>query len=144
MNFETLEARHLLASLTVSNATDLTNADTSSITALIANDGGDGISLREAVIASNNTTGEDTISFDGSVFTGGANSLIRLTQGGLLITEGVTIDGSSASDVVISGDANGDDITLAGSYITDVGSSIDGLQDDNSGVIHFTTMQKAH
>ena len=114
LDFQRLEERQLLAGIVVSNATDLSNADTSSITALIANDGGDGISLREAIVASNNTTGDDTITFDSSVFTGGTNSLIRLTQGELEITETLTIDASMATDVTITGDANGDDITLPG------------------------------
>ena len=58
LNFEILEPKNLLAAITVGNATDLTNApDTSSIAALIANDGGDGISLREAITASQQHNG---------------------------------------------------------------------------------------
>jgi len=67
LNFHQLEDRHLLAAITVSNATDLTSAGISSITALIANDSGDGISLREAINANNNTTGESAITFDGGL-----------------------------------------------------------------------------
>jgi Cadherin domain len=51
----------------VTNATDLSNGDVSSIAALLANDGGDGISLREAISAANNTAngsaGADQIRF---------------------------------------------------------------------------------
>ena len=85
LSFEALEPKHLLAAITVGNATDVLSptADTSSITALMANDGGDGISLREAITAANNTSGEDTITFDANVFTGGDESVIRLTQGEL-------------------------------------------------------------
>jgi len=140
-----LEDRRLLASITVSNSTDLTNADTTSITALIANDGGDGISLREAITAANNTAGDDVITFDGGVFFGGPNSLIRLTQGELEVTETLTIDASLAMDVTITGDANGDDATVAGTFITDVAASFGGtagaaddLLDDNSRVINFS------
>ena len=136
LSFELLESRQLLAGVTVSNAMDLSNADTSSISALIANDGGDGISLREAIEATNNTTGADTITFDASVFTGGANSLLRLTQGELEVTDSLTIDASDATDVVITGDANGDDVLLDGTFITDV-SDTDVLP-DNSRVINFT------
>ncbi len=84
-----LERRELLAAITVSNTTDILSptANTTSTAALIANDGGDGISLREAIAATNNTVGEDTATFDGSVFTGGDNSLIRLTQGELSIND---------------------------------------------------------
>ena len=53
--FEYLEDRRLLAIVTVSNNNDANNGDTASIAALVASDGGDGISLREAIIASNNT-----------------------------------------------------------------------------------------
>ena len=145
LSFERLEPKNLLAAISVGNATDVSNApDTSSITALMANDGGDGISLREAIAAANNTTGEDTITFNASVFSGGANNLIRLTQGELSISDGLTIDGSSVGGVVITGDANGDDITLAGTYITDVSASSSGtaggaddLLDDNSQVLFF-------
>jgi hypothetical protein len=147
LNFQQLEQRHLLAAIVVNNATDIVSptADTSSIAALIGNDGGDGISLREAITASNNTVGADTISFDGSVFTGNANSLIRLTQGELFITEEVSIDASMATDVVITGDANGDDITVPGTFVTDVDASFTGfgtndinLLGDNSRVIRFS------
>ena len=146
LSFETLEPKHLLAAITVGNATDLSNApDTSSITALLANDGGDGISLREAITAANNTTGEDTLTFDGSVFTGGNNSLIRLTLGELNITDSLSIDGTSATDVLITGDANGDDVTVSGTNITDVSASFGGdagaandLLDDNSRVLKFS------
>ena len=146
LNFESLEPKNLLAAVAVGNATDLFNApDTSSITALIANDGGDGISLREAVTAANNTTGEDTITFDGSIFTGGNNSVIRLTQGELAVTDGLSIDGTSATDVLITGDANGDDVTFSGNNITDVSASFGGttgssndLLDDNSRVLNFS------
>ena len=139
-----MEARQLLAAITVSNATDIlsSTADTSSITALVDNDGGDGISLREAITAANNTLGEDAITFDAGVFTGGDNSLIRLTQGELSIVDSLSIDGSSVGGVVITGDANGDDITVTGTNVTDVEASFseltsDDLLDDNSPVLNF-------
>ena len=137
-------------SITVTNATDVTNADTSSIAALIANDGGDGISLREAVVATNNTPGDDTITFDSGVFSGGANSLIRLTQGELSIDESLTIDASAGTDITISADANGDDATVSGTLITDIQASFGGtagasddLLDDNSRVIRFASTADA-
>ena len=147
LNFETLERRELLAAITVSNATDIlsSTADTSSIAALVTNDGGDGISLREAIAAANNTTGTDAITFDASVFTSGDDSLIRLTQGELLISDSLSIDGDSVGSVLITGDANGDDITVNDAILTDVAASFGGtagasddLLDDNSRVINFT------
>ena len=137
--FEALEDRRLLATVTVGNSLDLVNGDTSSIASLIASPGVDGISLREAISAANSTDGADTITFDPAVFTGGANSLIRLTDGEFRITDSLTIDASAAIDVTITGDANGDDITNA-AFITDLGESL-GLSgflndplDDNSRV----------
>ena len=146
LNFEMLEARQLLAAITVSNATDILSAtsDTSSIAALVANDGGDGISLREAVTAANNTAGEDAITFDASVFTGGDNNVIRLTQGELSISDSLNIDGSSVGGVLITGDANNDDITITNTNVTNVSASFGGtagasddLLDDNSRVLSF-------
>ena len=120
-------------------------ADTSSIAALVANDGGDGISLREAIVAANNTVGEDAITFDAGVFTGGDNSVIRLTQGELEIGNSLIIDGRSAADVLITGDADGNDVIVAGTNISDVPDNIsdvsDGssdLFDDNNGVLNFS------
>ena len=148
LNFETLEARHLLAAITVGNATDVLSptADTSSIAALIANDGGDGISLREAIAASNNTRGPDLIGFDPIQFRGGSDSLIRLTEGELEITDSLTLDATAATDVTITGDAGGDDITISGAFITDVDASFGGgpfapsdLLDDNSRVLNFSS-----
>jgi hypothetical protein len=53
LRFEPLEDRRLLASVAVSNNLDVVNGNTSSIAALIANDG---ISLREAILAANATS----------------------------------------------------------------------------------------
>ena len=50
--------------ISVTNTLDNINGDTSSIAALIAGDGGDGISLREAITAANNQAGADTIEFN--------------------------------------------------------------------------------
>ena len=141
LDFQQLEDRNLLATITVNNAMDVVSptADTSSITALTANDGGDGISLREAIAASNNTAGDDSITFDGSVFTGGANSLIRLTQGELEITDTLTIDGSTGIGIVISGDSAANDFLVDGTFVTDVDASANVLN-DNLRVINFASL----
>ena len=83
----------------VSNTSDLANGDTSSIANLIANDGGDGISLREAIDATNNTAngigGADRIHFNiPGPLVGGAHKIDVL---GALpqITDTVLIDGTS-------------------------------------------------
>ena len=95
-------------------------------------------SLREAINFANSQAGADTITFDSTVFTGGLNSLIRLQSGELLVTESLTIDGSSGTDVVISGDALGNDTPVSGTFITDVvASDAAGTLSDNSRVINF-------
>ena len=117
------------------------------------------ISLREAIgfanasLAGVNNDGDadgdgfvaDTVTFDASVFTGGDNSVIRLTQGELVISATLSIDGTSVGGVVITGDANDDDVTIGGSHITDVDASFGGedetasdLLDDNSRVLNFS------
>ena len=148
LDFQTLEPRNLLATVVVSTANDFVSptADTTSIAGLIANDGGDGISLREAIEAANNTTGGDTVTFDGSVFTGGDNSVIRLTQGELEISEELTIDGSSGTELVLTGDAADNDVTvvgnLTGGNITDAAASLaadENLLSDNTRVLYFSS-----
>ena len=97
---EQMETRLLLTSVTVSNATDLVNAsDTSSIAALLADDGGDGISLREAILATNAETGNDDIQFDNGL----AGQTITLAGTQLEVTDTLEIIGP-ATPVMI--DAN--------------------------------------
>ena len=66
---EPLEDRRLLANVTVGNLNDVVNGTVTSIAALVANNGGDGISLREAILAANadNTDAADVIDFGPSV-----------------------------------------------------------------------------
>ncbi|MCF6203041.1 MAG: DUF4347 domain-containing protein, partial [Methylococcaceae bacterium] len=82
--------------LVVTNASDTVDGTTTSITDLIANPGADGISLREAIIASNNSpntaNGPDEIRFD----IGGAGPhTINLSSALPEITDTIKIDGSS-------------------------------------------------
>ena len=141
--YDLLEPKQLLAAVTVSNATDVLSptANTSSITALIGNDGGDGISLREAIAAANNTAGEDSVTFDGSVFTGEGNNVIRLIQGELEISDSLSIDGTSVGGVLITGDRLGNDSIVSGTNITNVSESLytnANSLDDNSRVLNFS------
>jgi hypothetical protein len=66
LHVEWLEDRRLLATVTVSTWIDENNGDIDSIGELIANPGGAGISLREAVLAANATAGADIINFNSS------------------------------------------------------------------------------
>jgi uncharacterized delta-60 repeat protein len=125
---EIVFSRHLQSSwqgsmgtVTVSNTLDSTNGNTSSITALIASDGGDGISLREAILAANNTAGADIIAFNIS-----GTGVHTITPGSsLTITEAVTIDAttddsfaanSSRPAIILDGNNsfNGDGLVLTG------------------------------
>lgn len=132
--FQQLEDRRLLATFTVTNIGDGPVAAAGDLSG----------SLRQAVFDANANPGADTIEFDSTVFTGGNASLIRLTNGELEITESLTISAQSSLGVTITGDANGDDITLPGN-ITDVSASFGGaagaaddLLDDNSRVLNFS------
>src|SRR5688572_8928460 len=65
---ESLEPRNLLATITLSTTLDEVDGNTSSIANLIATPGGTGISLREAVIAANNSPSDDIIVVPGGVY----------------------------------------------------------------------------
>lgn len=98
---------HVLANITVTTTDDVVDGDTSSLTQLIANPGTDGfISLREAVLAANNTGGEDQI------FLPAGNFLLQIptsgtpndaTTGDLDITDGLIITGDGISSTTIDG-----------------------------------------
>jgi len=88
LRLEALEDRRLLAAVTVGNALDVVNGNTASIAALIASPGGDGISLREAILAANATAGADVINFAANL----SGQTITLGGTELAITEALTID----------------------------------------------------
>lgn len=83
-------------SINVDSTTDVNDGDTSSISALIASPGADGfISLREAILAANNTPGPDTINFDIDAF--GVQTIQLLSPLPLISGGGTTINGYSQS-----------------------------------------------
>jgi hypothetical protein len=86
------EWRHVIATVNVTNASDAVDGDTSSIAALLSNSGSDGISLREALLAANNTAGSDVIGFS---IAGSGVHTIHLQSALPAITGSVTIDGFS-------------------------------------------------
>ena len=108
---------------------------------------GNGLSLREAIAIANAGDADgvdglfDTITFasgSGEAFENGG--LIRLTTGKeLLVSSAVKIDGSTAGgDVIITGDADGNDDLLSGSNITDVLASVGNAKlGDNTRVLNF-------
>lgn len=126
-----------MATFIVTTKTDELNAG-----ATVAAPGGTGLSLREAVALANASAGADTITFDSTVFTGGDASFIRLTLGEIGISGAVTIDGSTATGVTISGDKNGNDAVVAGTHITDVAAS-GGTLADNSRIFNISSTTAA-
>ncbi|BAY21588.1 hypothetical protein NIES2100_13440 [Calothrix sp. NIES-2100] len=66
------------------------------------NDSGEG-SLRQAILNANALAGADTITFAGSVFTDATPNTITLTSGQLTITDDVTIQGTGANQLTVSG-----------------------------------------
>ena len=87
-----------LQSITVTVTADVVNGDTSSVTNLINDDGGDGISLREALLAANTDSDLDTITLGSGTFT--------LDSGTLNIANSVEILGTGINSTTIAGDLN--------------------------------------
>jgi hypothetical protein len=124
------------ATVTVTSTTDVADGDTSSIAALIATPGPDGvISLREAILAANNTSGSDAISF--SIAGPGLKSITPLSVLPT-ITSPVTIDGytqplSSANTLAVGDNSvhlielNGNGAAFPGFNISAGNSTLRGL-----------------
>jgi titin len=96
--------------VTVDSTSDLSNGDTSSITALIASPGVDDvISLREAIAAANNTPGSDTIEFKIPLADpnhSGGVWLINLTASLPTLSDGGTVIRGDTQAAFIGGDPN--------------------------------------
>jgi len=84
--------------ITVTNTSMLINGDTSSVKALVANPGPDGISIQEAITATNNDPGTWNIQFAPAL----KGSMIAVDSGG----QGAL--GLSGGNVTINGDIDGD------------------------------------
>lgn len=135
--------------LVVDTTDDVIDGDTSSFSELLADKGADGlISLREAIVASNNSAGEVTIYvgpgiYELSLGSAGDDAGIR---GDLDILTSVTIIGSGAQSTIIDGDGfdrvfhiknNSTIVTMSGVTIQG-GSSSDngaGIFVDNSSAL---------
>ncbi|MFK7770419.1 MAG: DUF4347 domain-containing protein, partial [Mariniblastus sp.] len=136
---ETVQANYqgVFATITVDIFDDVVNGTTTSIAGLLASDGGDGISLREAVMAANNTAGDDTIILGAGTYVLNIAGVTDSTAaaGDLDITTGITITGSGARDTTIDAAALGDrifDIT-AGGVLT-----LEDLTVANAGITNAT------
>jgi uncharacterized protein (TIGR03437 family) len=126
--------------ITVTNATVAVNGDTSSVKALVANPGPDGISIQEAILATNNDPGTWNIQF-APALKGSTIVVDTEGQGGL--------QPLSSGNVTINGDIDGDgqpDITLtsmsgnATIYVLSGGNTLNGLAIQGcgmSGCVHL-------
>ncbi|RMF42235.1 MAG: DUF4347 domain-containing protein, partial [Planctomycetota bacterium] len=86
----------LLATVTVTTTSDTNDGDTSSINNLLITPGADGaISLREAILAANNTAGSDTIAFN---IPGVGPHTIALASALPQVTDAAVIDGFTEPD----------------------------------------------
>ena len=116
-------AQAFLPAFVVDTVNDVVDGTTSSISALLSNKGADGfISLREAIIATNNTAGADTIVLSSGTYT-------------LSIT-GTLEDLAATGDLDITDDVT---ITGAGNRLTFIdGGAIDRVFEVHSGTVTFT------
>jgi hypothetical protein len=100
LHLERLEHRRLLANVTVSNVIDVVNGNVASIAGLLSSDGGDGISLREAILAANADAAADVIDFAPSVI-----GTIQLTNvghaGEIAINTALSINGPGAAGLTV-------------------------------------------
>jgi hypothetical protein len=120
----------VLAAVTVTTTADVVNGNTSSIAALIASNGGDGISLREAILAANNTAGADQINLSAGTYV--------LTAGQMEITGDLTLTGAGPALTAIDGN-NADRVfrTRGTSLVNLTGVTIrGGSASDNGGAIY--------
>jgi uncharacterized protein (TIGR03437 family) len=113
--------------ITVTNATMAINGDTSSVKALVANPGPDGISIQEAILATNNDPGRWNIQFAPAL------------KGSTVVVDTPPSQGLpplSGGNVTINGDIDGDgqpDITLTSVsasltvYVMSGGNTLNGL-----------------
>jgi len=100
------------------------------------------LSLREALaLADLNANTRDTIQFDGEVFDGEVEDIIRLEEelGELTSRGNVIIDGTAkgAVDVTISGDTDGNDVDAGGLTIAQGGTGITDVEGTRSIALGF-------
>jgi hypothetical protein len=128
------------SALVVDTTNDVVDGTTTSVANLLANKGADGkISLREAIIATNNTPGQDTVFLTAGIYTLSlaGNNEDNSATGDLDIRGNLTVVGAGASSTVIN--AAGLDRVLeviggASAYVG--GVTVTGGANANLGAIH--------
>ncbi len=123
-----------VGAIVVTNTTDTSNGTVTSKEALVGNDGGDGVSLREAIEVANTEDGTDYIYFQISdALVGGAHTIAVGASGLDSITETVIIDGTTDSDFsstpIIELDGSATGVGIEGLFLASGsdGSTIRGL-----------------
>ncbi len=123
--------------ITVTNATVAINGDTSSVKALVANPGPDGISIQEAIMATNNDPGIWNIQFapalKGSTIVvdpggPGPKGLSFLTGGNVTING--DIDGDGKPDITLTSISG----TATGFFVISGGNTLNGLALQGCGI----------
>ncbi|MEX2317370.1 MAG: proprotein convertase P-domain-containing protein [Pirellulales bacterium] len=135
---EPLEDRRLLAVVEVSNATDVNDGTVTSIAALIAAPGADGgISLREAILAANNTANSggvpDEIHF--AIAGAGVHTIKPLAANGQLpsIDDPVVMNGYT--QIGATPNTNGTDMGLDTVLLIELDGSMAGAGDDGLQIV---------
>ena len=123
---QSAQGQETAAEIIVTTDSDVSNGETSSVAGLVANPGDDGISLREAIEATNNDPGSYYVRFDG-VLSGATISVVPpalppLFGGGVTIDGDV--DGDGDPDVTIEGD--GENANL-GFHVSSGGNTLHAL-----------------
>jgi parallel beta-helix repeat protein/predicted outer membrane repeat protein len=101
--------RGKLATVSVTQTADVVNGDTASLAALQISDGGDGISLREAILAANNGSGGDTLLLGSGTYTLSIAGSFEdaAATGDLDILRDLTIVGAGMGSTIIDGSGFG-------------------------------------
>jgi hypothetical protein len=135
------------AVVTVTNTTDAVNGNTTSIAALLGNPGADGISFREALIASNGTPGPKRIAFapvlaGGRIVFSAKGDLLALASGDLTIDGDVDHDGRP--DITLDGSAGVAGPATLGLILDSSHNTVTGLAlEEFSGSAIFLTCLRA-
>jgi hypothetical protein len=145
-------AQQSCPSLVVSNNNDVVNGNTSSPCALIASNGGDGISLREALLAANNATGSGTITITFASALAGATIALAerfapITRSQITLTgltnngqPDITLDATNASNAGAIFFIAASNFAMSGMNVTNLPTNFDGMQIGGSG---YTLMGQA-
>ncbi|MBN3941766.1 DUF4347 domain-containing protein [Nostoc sp. NMS9] len=146
-------AENLNLSLAADSAYQIDNVDYTATVAIAANDfvvtntndSGDG-SLRQAILNANAFAGADTITFAG-VFSDATPDIITLTSGKLTITDDITLLGTGASNLTVSGNnasgvfeisGTGTDANINGLKIANANDPFGGILLNNNTSLNLT------